>query len=101
MQVNIVNVKKNCKCRKKVVTTLTEKCTETAEEAKLTKSESESKCIFCTVYIALFSISFTINIGIVYVYSQCYLKKNVPHVDFNTCTEKKLTKHVNGENETN
>ena len=75
--------------QKKLVAPLIEECTENVEEVKLTKItlvENESKCSFCTVYIVLFSVFFTINIGIVcyYVYSQWHLEKDIPHLDFNT-----------------
>ena len=87
----------NCKSRKKLVVPLIEKCTETVEEVKIAKinlakneNENNYKCIPCTVYIVLLLIFFTINVsGIVtyYVYSQWYLKKYSPHVDFNTYKE--------------
>ena len=87
----------NCKCRKKLVAPLIEESTETVEEVKIAKinlanneNENSCKCIPCTVYIVLLLIFFTINVsGIVtyYVYSQWYLKKYSPHVDFNTYKE--------------
>ena len=84
----------NCKCRKKLVAPLIEECIETVEEVKLAKitlaeNESRSKCSSCTVHIVLFSRFFTINVGIVTyrVYSQWYLKKDAPHVNFNTHTQ--------------
>ena len=57
---------------KKLVDTLVEECTENIDEVKMPKktlAENENKyeneCkSFCTLYIALFSIIFTINIGI-------------------------------------
>ena len=54
------------------------------------ENENSYKCIPCIVYIVLLLIFFTINVsGIVtyYVYSQWYLKKDSPHVDFNTHKE--------------
>ena len=50
----------NCKCRKKLVAPLIERCTETVEEVKLAKTtpaenENSCKCSSCAVYIA-FSI---------------------------------------------
>ena len=57
----------NCKCRKKLVDKLVEECTENVEEAKIaeiTLTENIHKCSSCTLYIVLFSIIFTINIGI-------------------------------------
>ena len=49
--------------KKKIVNKLVEECTETVEEMKLTK-ESVGKCSSCTLCIVLFSIIFTVNIGI-------------------------------------
>ena len=69
----------NCKCRKKLIAPLIEECTETVGEVKLAKitlakNENSYKCSFCTKYIALFWIFFTINVGIViyFVYSHWY-----------------------------
>ena len=56
---------KNFKCRKKLVEKLVEECTETIEEVKIAnKNEHQNKCSSCILYIVLFSIFFTINIGI-------------------------------------
>ena len=85
----------NWKCRKKLVAPLIEQCTETAEEVKLAKitpaeNENSYKCSSCTVYIVLFWIFFTINIGGIgtyFVYFYLYLKKDSPYVDFNTHKE--------------
>ena len=75
----------NCKCRKKLVAPLIEECTETVEEVKLAniifaenENENSYKCIPCSLYIVLFLIFFTINVGGIvtyYVYSQWYFKK--------------------------
>ena len=57
------------------------------------ENENSCKCIPCTVYAALLLIFFTINvIGIVtyYVYSQWYLQKDSPHVDFSAHKEKTI-----------
>ena len=59
----------NCKCRKKVVNKLVEECTENVDELKLTKitsaeNENKHKCGSSTLYIMLFTISFTVNVGI-------------------------------------
>ena len=70
----------NCKCRKKIADKLVEECTETVEEVKIVKmtlAENENK-YKCTSHIVLFSIIFTINIGIgtYFVFHFCcYLKK--------------------------
>ena len=55
----------NCKCRKRLVDKLVEKCAENVDEAKLTEialaeNKSNYKCSSCTVYIMLFWIFFTI-----------------------------------------
>ena len=70
------------KCRKKLVDKLIEECTETVEEvkvAKITSAENENKhkCRSCALYIMLFLIIFTINIGIstYFIYFHWYLKK--------------------------
>ena len=57
---------KNCKCRKRLVNKLTDESNETIDEEKPTPAENENsyKCNFCTVDTVLFSIFFTINVGI-------------------------------------
>ena len=76
----------NCKFRKRLIDKLVEECIENIDEvkmAKITLAEDENKrknkCSSCTLYIALFSIVFTINIGTstYFVYFHCYLKKDV------------------------
>ena len=66
---------KNCNCRKKLVDKLVQECTENVEEVKLAKitqveNKNKYKCSSCTLYIVLFSITFTINfwIGTYFVY---------------------------------
>ena len=85
---------KNCKCRKKLVDKLVDECAETVEEVKLAnitlaKNENKYKCISCTLYIVLFSILFTIKVGIgaYFVYFHWYLKKDVTLVKFDTRTQ--------------
>ena len=81
----------NCKCRKKLVDKLVEECTETVEELKIDENENENmhKYNSCTLYIVLFSILFTINVGIggYFLYLHWYLKKDVTRVKFGTRTE--------------
>ena len=84
----------NCKCRKKLVDKLVEECTETNNEVKLAKitlaeNENKHKRSSCTLYIVLFSIIFTINIGIgtYFVYSHWYLKNDDTRVMLDTRTE--------------
>ena len=59
----------NWKCKKKLVDELVEEYTENVEEVKLAKitsaeNENKHKRSSCTLYIVLFSVIFTINIGI-------------------------------------
>ena len=77
-----------------MVDKLIEECTETVEEVKLAKitsaeNENKHKHSFCKPYIVLFSILFTINVGIgtYFVYSHWYLKKDVSPVEFGTHTQ--------------
>ena len=73
----------NCKCRNKLVSPLIEECTETIGEVKLVKitlakNENSYKCSSCKVYIVLFGIFFTINVGGIgayFIYFHGYLKK--------------------------
>ena len=82
----------NCICRKKLVHKLVEECTETLEEVKLAKiisaeDESKHKCNSCTLYIVLFQIIFTINVGIWFLFTFFYfLKKNKAIVDLKETT---------------
>ena len=85
----------NCKCRKKLVDKLVEECTENVEEVKLVKitlveaeNKHRNKCSSCTLYIVLFSIIFTINVGIgsYFFYFHWYLKKDVTRIKFGSYT---------------
>ena len=80
----------NCKCRKKLVDKLVEECAETVEEVKIAKNMH--KCNSCIPCIVLSSILLTINIGIgTYLfYLHWYLKKDVPHVEFDTRAQTKI-----------
>ena len=86
----------NCECEcdkacdvdyEQLVDKLVDECTETVEEvrlAKITLAENENsyKCSSCTVYIVLFWIFFTINVGGIgayFVYFHGYLKKMFTH----------------------
>ena len=68
--------------QKKLLDKLIEECTETVEEVKLAKitlaeNENSYKCSSCTVYIVLFRIFFTNNVGGIgayFVYFYGYLK---------------------------
>ena len=75
----------NCKCRKKLADKLVEECTENIDEVKITsENEHKNKCSSCPLYIALFSIIFTINTGIViyFVYYK-YMSRNKEDVSRN------------------
>ena len=73
----------NCKCRKRIVDKLAEECGENVDKAKLTEialagNENSYKRSSCTVYIVLFWIFFTINVGGIsdyFIYFHGCLKK--------------------------
>ena len=78
-----------CKCRKKLVDKLVDECTENIDEvgiAEVTLTENMRKCSFCMLYIALFSMNFTINVGInTYFVAYKYInsnKENVSRYDY-------------------
>ena len=76
--------------RKKLFYKLIEERTKSINEVEIdNKNENKHKCNSCAVYIALFSIILVINIriGIYFVYSHWYLKKDIPRVKFNTRTQ--------------
>ena len=64
------------------------------------ENEHKKECSSCIVYIVLFSIFFTISIGIgiYFVYYHWYLKKYSLHVDFNTHKKQQFIEHINGIN---
>ena len=70
-----------------MVDKLLEECTETVEEVKI--AENTHKCNSFILCIVLFSILLTINVGngTFFVYLHWYLKKDVPHVEFDTRTQ--------------
>ena len=53
----------NCKCRKRLVDKLVKECNKVVEEVKIL-DKIEGKCSSCILDIVLFSIFFTINVGI-------------------------------------
>ena len=84
----------NCKCRKKLIDKLVEECTENIKGVKLAKitlaeNENKYKCSSCTLYIVLFSILFTINVGTgtYFVCSHQYLEKDDTRIKFGTHTQ--------------
>ena len=84
----------NCKNRKKLVDKLVEECTETVEKVRLAKiisaeDENNHKCNSYTLYILLFSIFITVNVGIGFSFSffrSCCFKKNKAIVDLKETT---------------
>ena len=67
-----------------------DECNETVDEVKIT-SESKNKCNSCIMYIVLFSMFFTINVGIAayfvyYKYMNCN-NDNVSKYDYVYQTE--------------
>ena len=54
----------NCKCRKSLVDKLVDESDENIDEEVKILDKNEYKCSSCILYIVLFSIFFTINIGI-------------------------------------
>ena len=80
----------NCKCRKKLFDKLIEECSKNIDEVKVaSENEHKNKCSSCTLYIVLFSIIFTISIGITtyFGYSHWYFKKNDTRDMLDTRTE--------------
>ena len=53
----------NCKCRKRLVDEMADECDESIDEVKIF-SENKNKRNSCILYVVLFSIFFTINVGI-------------------------------------
>ena len=72
----------NCKYRKKLVDKMAEDCVENKKKKKIaSKNKHKNKCSSYTLYIVLFSIIFTINIGIVtYFIYQEYMFRNEQNV---------------------
>ena len=70
----------NCKCRKSLEDKLVEECNEIVQEVNKV-GKNEDKCSSCILFIALFSIFFTINIGTAtyYVYYK-YMNNNKENV---------------------
>ena len=73
---------KTCKCRKKLIHPLIEECTNIINETKIineneNKNDNKDKYSFFVVYIVLFYIIFTINIGIgIYFVYHKYVNHN-------------------------
>ena len=74
----------NCKCRKKLVESITDKCTENIEEMKLVNTTVENeniyyKCSSCRVYIVIMIVVFIIFTGITiyFIYYNWSFIKNI------------------------
>ena len=83
--------------QKKLVNKLAEECVENIEEIKIAKvisaeNENKHKCSSSTLYIVLFSLIFTTNIGIgsYFLYFYWYSKKDVTRVKFGSRTKTKI-----------
>ena len=80
----------NCKCRKKLVDKVIEEFTKSIDEVEIaSENEHKNKCSSSTLYTVLFSIIFTISMGIAiyFVYSYWYLKNDDTRVILDTRTE--------------
>ena len=95
----------NCKCRNKLVDKLTEECPENIDEVRIDECNSvKNKCKHnsCTLYIVLFSIVFTINVGIatyfVYYKYRIIIKKML--LGMIMFIKQKII-NINGESQTN
>ena len=95
----------NCKCRNKLVDKLTEECAENIDEVRIDECNSvKNKCKHnsCTLYIVLFSIVFTINVGIatyfVYYKYRIIIKKML--LGMIMFIKQKII-NINGERQTN
>ena len=87
-----------CKCRKKLIGKLLVECTENIDEVKIAEITStemhsarhENLCVcFYKICVILAEIALAISteIGAYLAYSHWYLKKDVTHIDFGTCTQ--------------
>ena len=85
---------KYCKCRKKLVESIIDKCTETIEEVKIADITVENensyyKCSYCSAYIAFMGvifIVFTIFTGITIYFVYCnwsLIRNNFSCIKFN------------------
>ena len=76
----------NCKCRKRLIDKLADECDENMDEEVEIVSESKNKCRSCILYIVVFSIFFSVNVGI----AVCFIcnkymnlnKENVSKYDY-------------------
>ena len=105
-----------CKCRQKLIYKLierrsAEKCTENIDEVKITEkalTECNSiecnsvknihKCSSCTLYIVLFPITFTVNVGIItyFIYSLVLKKKMLFVLSLVAVLKQQFNELING-----
>ena len=94
----------NCKRRKKLVAPLVHECAEPVEAVKLAKinlAENEkSYCSSCTMYIVLFWIHFTINVGGIGIFTGTWKKMSLV-LSLILALRQRFTKQINGKTETN
>ena len=78
-----------CKCRKRLVDKLVDECDENIDEVKIL-DKNEDKCNSCILYIVLFSISFTSNVGIAayFIYYK-YVNCNKENISIYDCLSNK------------
>ena len=72
----------NCKCRKRLADKLVEECAENIDEVKIaSENEQKNKCCSYILYTVLFSVLFTVNIGIAinFVYYK-YMNRNEENI---------------------
>ena len=86
-----------------------DECTKYVEEVKPAKitsakeGKNKHKCSSCTLYIVLFSITFTISIGIgsYFLYLHWYLKKMLFMLSLVPTIKQQLNELINGKSQTN
>ena len=76
----------NCKCRKSLIDKLVEEWGENVDEEVKILDKNEDKCSSCILYVVLFSIFFTINVGIAtYFAYHKYINRNKENVSKYAC----------------
>ena len=71
----------NCKCRKSLIDKLVEEWGENVDEEVKILDKNEDKCSSCILYVVLFSIFFTINVGIATYFAYYkYMNRNKENV---------------------
>ena len=93
----------NCKWRKRLVDKLVDECTESVDEEVEIIDINKNKCNSSIVHIVLFSIFFTINVGIgVYFAYYKHVNRNKKiFLDMIMFIKQQFTKLIKWENKTN